>query len=385
MEYKKYIKALDATDFDHQLYPGDSIKIYGEETTITGFSAQYNDGLGKWETIIHTVKRGDPFERTLPDIEVLEEQPRSYEQRAAQLHHPKHSAVWVKASNEIPNHDGIVHLKIDGQNRIGNFYDDGQNKRIYIQGPEPYTLGEDKFEGIHWLRESLSEQRPVEQPNSLLPILQNITLADIDAPAFTHTQQFKEYFDYIKSKFIEVLSKGEPTPLTQSRADLIREANNRDMEGVKISDDAHEKEVMMQAFDRVRQIFESRDWIMEGRGSYPYNDDRYKEEVRYLFDEFEAIRKDTWANVKTKSFEYRKRIIEQYVKEQGNKERDVYVLSFHKWMSESGWHKHSSGQYYYRSKDHHQWPPDETCEERELVGKWNEWDNQQNRNNEPKH
>jgi len=81
------------------------------------------------------------------------------------------------------------------------------------------------------------------------------------------------------------------------------------------SPDAHEKEVMMQAFDKVRQIFESRSWIMEGRGSYPYNDDRYKEEVRYLYDEFETIKNDTWSNIESKSFEYRKQIIERYLKE----------------------------------------------------------------------
>lgn len=81
-----------------------------------------------------------------------------------------------------------------------------------------------------------------------------------------------------------------------------------------ISQHAHEKEVMMQAFDKVRQIFEGRQWIMGGRGSYPYNDDRYKEEVRYMYDEFDAIQKDTWENIESKSFEYRKAIVAEYVK-----------------------------------------------------------------------
>jgi hypothetical protein len=80
------------------------------------------------------------------------------------------------------------------------------------------------------------------------------------------------------------------------------------------NNDAHEKEIMMQAFDKVRQLFEGRQWIMDGRGSYPYNDDRYKQEIRYMYDEFEAIRKDTWANIKSKSVDYRNRIIEQYLK-----------------------------------------------------------------------
>jgi hypothetical protein len=82
-----------------------------------------------------------------------------------------------------------------------------------------------------------------------------------------------------------------------------------------VSQDAHEKEVMMKAFDKVRDLFEKRSWIMEGRGSYPYNDDRYKEEVRYMYDEFDALFKDTWANIKSKSFEYRQQIIAQYLKE----------------------------------------------------------------------
>jgi hypothetical protein len=150
-------------------------------------------------------------------------------------------------------------------------------------------------------------------------------------------------------------------------------------EGGKISDDAHEKEIMLKAFDKVRQIFEGRQWVMEGRGSYPYNDDRYREEVRYMYDEFDSLVKDTWANIKSHSSEYRQAIIEEYVKgKEGDKEREI--MSFYKWMRESGWHEHSSGQYYYKSKDFHQWPPDETCEESELIGKWNEWNNQ-NRNN----
>lgn len=104
----------------------------------------------------------------------------------------------------------------------------------------------------------------------------------------------------------------------------------------EITDHEHEKEVMMQAFDKVRQIFESRSWIMQGRGSYPYNDDRYKEEVRYLYDEFDAVKKETWAQIKSKSFEYRNKIIEQYKKEDGKEEIDVdfvtqCMMDFARW------------------------------------------------------
>lgn len=43
------------------------------------------------------------------------------------------------------------------------------------------------------------------------------------------------------------------------------------------------------------------------------------------------------------------------------------ALMFHHWMINKGWTKHSSGEYYYRSKDFHQWPPDETATEDELL------------------
>lgn len=76
--------------------------------------------------------------------------------------------------------------------------------------------------------------------------------------------------------------------------------------------DADEKEVMMQAFNNVRVMFERRAWIMDGRGSYRYDDDRYKEEVRYLYDEFDALQKETWGKIKTKTFEYREKIIAEY-------------------------------------------------------------------------
>jgi len=73
-----------------------------------------------------------------------------------------------------------------------------------------------------------------------------------------------------------------------------------------------EKEVMIAAFAKIREMFRKREWIMEGRGSYRYDDDRYKEEVRYLFDECDAIANDTWKNIKTKTFEYREKIIADY-------------------------------------------------------------------------
>lgn len=84
----------------------------------------------------------------------------------------------------------------------------------------------------------------------------------------------------------------------------------------EVSNDAHEKEIMIKAFAKVEKAFEKRSWIMEGRGPYEYNDDEYKKEVTYLYEEFEAIKRDTWDNIKSKSFEYRKAIIAEYLSSQ---------------------------------------------------------------------
>lgn len=157
-----------------------------------------------------------------------------------------------------------------------------------------------------------------------------------------------------------------------------------------INQDAHEKEIMMRAFDKVRQIFEGRQWIMEGRGSYPFNDDRYKEEVRYMYDEFDQVFKDTWANIKSKSIEYKEKIIAEYLngdhhlihdilRRLGYQKTDevaaknketVNPIEFHKWIIENNWEEHSSKQYWHRSKNRKDWPPDETCEKSELVNKF---------------
>lgn len=110
----------------------------------------------------------------------------------------------------------------------------------------------------------------------------------------------------------------------------------------EITNHEHEKEVMMQAFDKVRQLFEARRWITEGRGSYPYDDDRYKEEVRYLYQEFMALYSDTWLKIKSKSFEYRNKIIEQYKKESG-KEEAVAILE---WAALYGLKRDIKGHWY---------------------------------------
>lgn len=46
------------------------------------------------------------------------------------------------------------------------------------------------------------------------------------------------------------------------------------------------------------------------------------------------------------------------------------AFKFHKWMNDCGWNLHSSHEYYYRSENFHQWPPDETADEEELWEKF---------------
>ena len=52
------------------LEKGDEIKLYGKLTTVEGFEAYYNDALEEYEIIILTTGRGDPFRRTLRNIEI---------------------------------------------------------------------------------------------------------------------------------------------------------------------------------------------------------------------------------------------------------------------------------------------------------------------------
>jgi hypothetical protein len=201
---------------------------------------------------------------------------------------------------------------------------------------------------------------------------------DVDDERSYEPQSHERWKDY------EILDESgqskEGNKLTQSRADFIREANNRDLGGVegdKISDDTHEKEVMIRAFDKIRQIFSGRQWIMDGRGSYPYNDDRYREEVRYMYDEFDALVKDTWANIKSHSSEYRQAIIAEHVKgKEGNKEREV---AFAEWLNK-GYIciEEKEGQNIYVK-----YGPQEYHRKQQYVldELWNEWNNQ-NRNDE---
>ena len=89
-----------------------------------------------------------------------------------------------------------------------------------------------------------------------------------------------------------------------------------------------EREALFQAFDKIRASFKGRHWLMEGRGCYPYDDERYKEEVRYIMDEFEEINTSLWKQIKSKSFEYKEMIRKNILAELQSKEpvRDEPII-----------------------------------------------------------
>jgi hypothetical protein len=59
--------------------------------------------------------------------------------------------------------------------------------------------------------------------------------------------------------------------------------------------------------------------------------------------------------------------------ERANAELFLDAIGLHRWILENNWEEHSSGDYWHRSKDRHQWPPEETATAKELCVKyWNE-------------
>lgn len=97
---KKIYRKANLVYEDCDIKPGHTIKLYGEETIVKGFHVSYNDALGRWETIILTEGRGDPFERTLADIEVLEDQPDESPSRVGKADHPIQLYQQHKESKE---------------------------------------------------------------------------------------------------------------------------------------------------------------------------------------------------------------------------------------------------------------------------------------------
>lgn len=87
-----------------------------------------------------------------------------------------------------------------------------------------------------------------------------------------------------------------------------------------------EREVVIKAFDDIRKEFEGRKWLMDGRGAYPYNDDRYKEEVRYIMNAFDGITFNVWKNIKSKTYEYRDFVEKPILEKISELEKEIELL-----------------------------------------------------------
>lgn len=93
-----------------------------------------------------------------------------------------------------------------------------------------------------------------------------------------------------------------------------------------ISDTMYEREVIIKAFDAISKEFEGREWLMEGRGTYKYDDDRYKQEVRYIMDAFKEIKINVWKEIKSKTFEYRNIIEKPLINRIAELEKEIEQL-----------------------------------------------------------
>lgn len=217
-------------------------------------------------------------------------------------------AVWVRASERLP---------------VPGFYNAKKNG-------SPFTLAmtvrdkkmpKEYWENVEWLDESGAAAAPS---------------VDV-AFGVDKWNEWRAWFSIGVQKFH--LQNSENKEHAEWYEKMLRKAFANLGNGTAaagISQDAHEKEVMMQAFDKVRHIFEGRQWVMDGRGSYPYNDDRYKEEVRYMYNEFDQVVKDTWANIKSKSVDYRKAIIAEYLESAaGRKEAVEKAMAFAEWCNKN--------------------------------------------------
>lgn len=120
----------------------------------------------------------------------------------------------------------------------------------------------------------------------------------------------RNYYDCLDRDF-EHVSK-EDRALTLSLSETVRWWTKAADISDAVLQELGEKEVMIEAFDKVQKLFKGREWLQQGRGLYPYNDDRYKEEVKYMWEEFKEIKSHTWENIKTKTFEYREKIIADF-------------------------------------------------------------------------
>jgi len=140
----------------------------------------------------------------------------------------------------------------------------------------------------------------------------------VSAETHRMVEAMVEYLIEVQPEEMERLAKSENELLSQvqnleKRLQELQTQLRHSENNVKgLMQEIGEKEVLASAFDKVRQIFAGREWITQGRGPYAYDDDEYKKEVQYLLNDFEEIQHDTWNNIRTKTFDYKQKLINQY-------------------------------------------------------------------------
>jgi hypothetical protein len=223
-----------------------------------------------------------------------------------------HRAVQ-RVENKKPSHANRNYEEVDSEKLAQDYL---ERLRISSASLDP-KRDKDRYAGFIAGINSLQSRVggfSLEHIHYAINMARGITIKG-DGTHFFHSTNL-EIVDYLKF-------------LPQSASLITKET------GEELTRSADEREVLVQAFDKITKEFEGRDWIMEGRGCYPYNDDRYKQEVRYIFDAFTKIKKEVWANIKSKSFEYRDRIKAEALSQLSEKWNDDNtkdeLVKFGKW------------------------------------------------------
>ncbi len=164
---------------------------------------------------------------------------------------------------------------------------------------------------------SLQTQSIVEDKEIHIEALQDQVpeMCNENKTALTAEEQAKEYLDTIQvsGEYYQSKIGNSIIHLQNIMTDFAEEfaslqTQEKDKEIAELKEARDEREELIKAFDAIRMEFEGRKWLMEGRGNYRYDDEKYKEEVRYIMDAFNEINGNLWRKIKSKTFEYRNSI-----------------------------------------------------------------------------
>lgn len=122
------------------------------------------------------------------------------------------AGVWVKASERLP---AVESYYDDPPKYILKCKNDGSrgDRDVYYQDAASIREICKNYDYCEWLDESAAVLPSNSRCAALyLKAIQDFELPDIDAPVFTHTQQFRQHFDYIKKHFIVYLESLNKKP-----------------------------------------------------------------------------------------------------------------------------------------------------------------------------